>query len=550
VKRFLLSPSGPRADRRARPAVLALEDRLVPAAPTEMTQLAQLFPRHPGPTTLYVNFDGRASEHVAPFASVSGDRDQDIQDILFRTAEIFSPFDVQVVRLFGDGNYSASNGDTTVFVGDDSDNGTGTSNRSHSFASADNSDFPGNYKGYFHQPNSDSYDVAYVDPVAFDPTIMGLKSRTPEQISQSIAHEAGHTFGLGHVLNAAGGALPDIMNYDPDVPNERFVDSPMSLTDLNNPGNGVNEHDDDVIPKWNILVGAGMFSFYVPYRMQTQDSFTYLQAALGPRAADDFPNVAHDATVDHSGGLPPVIGRGSSVTGRIDRPGDYDVFDVLTTTTQGLTINVMRAPGMATFNPVVMVYEGTGLQDLGAFNNNRTATDGYCQVFHVFGAGLHRIVVGAANGNTAGSYVLALTAPGDPNPNPDHDGPRVVSTWLSYTQKTGVPTSLTVMFNEDIDPATFTAADVTFTNASGVVRHPSSVTMLTTREFVIPRGSLPLGEYTLKIGPDVRDFAGNEMNQDGDAVNGEVTQDAYTELLTLEALGQDPPGATKTRHTV
>src|SRR5688572_25930405 len=93
------------ASRRVLPSVLALEDRTVPAVgPTDMTELAQMFPRHAGPTRLYVNFDGWQAEGITPFLTVSGSRDQDIQDILFRTSEIFSPFDVQVLRRFGDGS--------------------------------------------------------------------------------------------------------------------------------------------------------------------------------------------------------------------------------------------------------------------------------------------------------------------------------------------------------------------------------------------------------------------------------------------------------------
>jgi hypothetical protein len=115
-----------RQTKNARPrlGIEALEERLVPAAPTDMTELARLFPRHSGPSMLYINFDGWQAEHISPFLTVSGDRDKDIQDILFRTAEIYSPFDVQVVRRFGDGSRATDGGATTIFVGDDSDNGT------------------------------------------------------------------------------------------------------------------------------------------------------------------------------------------------------------------------------------------------------------------------------------------------------------------------------------------------------------------------------------------------------------------------------------------
>src|SRR5262249_11927904 len=149
-----------------------LEDRLVPAAPTptDMTELAQMFPRHAGPTRLYVNFDGWQSKGIAPFMTVSGDRDKDIQDILFRTAELFSPFDVQLVRRFGDGSRVTEGGATTIFIGDDSHNGTGTANRTRGYTPSDDSDHPGTVKGIFHQPNSDSFDTAFIDPVSFSPS--------------------------------------------------------------------------------------------------------------------------------------------------------------------------------------------------------------------------------------------------------------------------------------------------------------------------------------------------------------------------------------------
>src|SRR5262245_44486668 len=77
-----------------------LEDRLVPAsiAPTEMADLARMFPPHAGPTSLLLNFDGFSDRGVAPFMAVSANRDQDIQDIVFRVSEIVSPFDVRVSR--------------------------------------------------------------------------------------------------------------------------------------------------------------------------------------------------------------------------------------------------------------------------------------------------------------------------------------------------------------------------------------------------------------------------------------------------------------------
>ena len=83
--------------------------------------------------------------------------------------------------------------------------------------------------------------------------------------------------------------------------------------------------------------------------------------------------------------------------------------------------------------------------------------------------------------------------------------PRVVATSVTYQPKLGVPTSLVVTFNEDVDPATFSGADVTFVGTDGTVRHTSAVRPVNAlnRQFLVPVAAIPLGDYTLKIGPNV-----------------------------------------------
>src|SRR5437762_13639328 len=76
-------PASRRSQRTAQLRVERLEEREVPTV-TDMTGLAQLFPTHSGPTMLYLNFDGYASQGVSSFASTSGNRTQDMQDILYQ----------------------------------------------------------------------------------------------------------------------------------------------------------------------------------------------------------------------------------------------------------------------------------------------------------------------------------------------------------------------------------------------------------------------------------------------------------------------------------
>jgi hypothetical protein len=116
-------------------------------------------------------------------------------------------------------------------------------------------------------------------------------------------------------------------------------------------------------------------------------------------------------------------------------------------------------------------------------------------------------------------------APGDPNPV--QAGPRVLGTSVNYNPKTGLPISILVTFDKDVDPATFEA---TLVSAGGVVRHPSAAPGLTNREFLVFVGNVPLGDYTLKIGPGVTDFAGNPM------------ADEYSALIILDSLGLNDLG--------
>jgi hypothetical protein len=368
---------------------------------TDMTGVASLFPRHSGPTVLYLNFDGNSSQGVSAFQSTTGNRNRDIQEIMYRTAEIFSPFDVQVKRMFGNGSYdSSSNGNTTIFIGDKSSNGTGANNKAYAGTPWGYADFPGDVKGITHRPNSDAYDLAYVDPV------YGASNSSwgNQQISRAIAHEAGHTFGLAHVLSSPD---PEIMSYDSS--NVRFVNKTFNITDLNYNGTST-VHDPGHAPKWHIhipLPFGGGIDFPVP--ITTQNSYTFLQTTLGARVTSgDFANIADSGAVDGSyvDGFKPSVGVGSSIIGGIQRAGDYDVFTLSTPTSRSVVIDVKKLAG-SRLDPVVMVFDSSG-QNLLAFDDDSGGSLNSHLVFSAVGGVNYQIVVGSWSGNSAGSYQLTV----------------------------------------------------------------------------------------------------------------------------------------------
>src|SRR6185312_9405915 len=92
-------------------------------------------------------------------------------------------------------------------------------------------------------PNSHPYDIAFMDPVSgtnvrstwsTENGIVGMFD-----ITRSIAHEAGHTFGLAHVRSdgssdpatLGSGTVADVMSYD--AANRYFANQTLGITDWN-----------------------------------------------------------------------------------------------------------------------------------------------------------------------------------------------------------------------------------------------------------------------------------------------------------------------------
>jgi hypothetical protein len=480
LKRLSRQHTPARRDRRVTPRFECLEGRLVPAV-TDMTQLAALFPTHNGPTTLYLNFDGwaNAGHRIHAFETEAGDtaanRDRDIQDVLFQTSEMFAPFNVEIRRTFGNAHFDQSNGNTTVFVGGDEDNVNNDGLKVfRGFTSTENTDYPkvgdlGFSDATFKQsaPHSHPFNLAFVDPVglAADGKTWITENLTPLtganrflpggevdtlEVARAIAHEAGHTFGLAHVLTDAAAGVspagqdqarrqkagsPDMMSYNDKTPNRYFANQAFDVTGLNfdatkvtggDPATGYTI-DHDSLPGWHGSVIA------------TQNSYTYLRQALGARPADGRAHVADGHAVDptYRDGAMTTVGLGSAVTGSLNRFGDYDAYDLAVTGSTPLYVRVAPQAFAATSDrylgkarPVILLYR---FDHLSATTSDTfivlqaETTSGTLQV--AVPPGHYRLVVGAVDGGWKGGYELFVEGNAPPAPRlqpqtisaPSHD---------------------------------------------------------------------------------------------------------------------------------
>lgn len=395
----------------ARPSVEALEDRLVMSV-TEYAEVARMFPRHVGPTALYLNFDGWRDKGVTAYAGTTNDfnpatddRERDIQDILFRTSEIFSPFDVQVRRISGNGVHARTGGHTTIFIGDNRELGTGAKNRAGAYVTSGNFDFPGMVNGFRHRPNSHRFDVGFVDPVGAGTN----PSRLLHQIPVSIAHEAGHTFGLGHVLSAtpAREAEKEVMSYDGGQ-RFRFVDRSLRLTDENASGD-----TPEVVPMWGPPISTP-FNPYPPNRLRTQNSYQFLEAVLGVRTADDYGNLANAESVQYGRAPQPILGAAglatasSRLSGTIERYGDYDAFAYTAKRAEVVTVTLQSGAFLGLQAPVLFAYSQAFTTEIPRFTFVPSGRGTTRVTMEFVSGGTLTLVVGGRNGGTVGTYELTV----------------------------------------------------------------------------------------------------------------------------------------------
>jgi len=409
---------------------------------TDMTQLAQLFPTHSGPTLLLLNFDGAYNDNrkdvIAPyFNGTQAQTDQDIQQILYQTSEIFAPFNVEVQRYDPVDNspYPYSNGTTLIDVGADPANVNKNGQKIvNSYTPGNSVDYPNGGRGYDHAPNSDAWDTAYVDPLGSG----GYQSM--QATADNIAHEAGHTFGLTHVrtdIPASSGKPADSTTpLGPGTVNEMmsytdnhvyFANKPFLVTDWNNPGGGKPYVQvPNNYPGWNVQGTVNQIT--------TQNSFTYLTAALGPGEGQLAQHVVDQNYVDPSAlsGAPlslsiqgnpangPAQG-GGFVQGLVTRQGDYEVYNL--TVPGGETVDVeagttntdAKFSADSVLDPVLFVYQ-LGNPRLGPTLAGFAEHGG---VLTLSGGQKYAVVVGCDDNFTYGTFDIQAWNATPPPPPPN-----------------------------------------------------------------------------------------------------------------------------------
>jgi hypothetical protein len=98
--------------------------------------------------------------------------------------------------------------------------------------------------------------------------------------------------------------------------------------------------------------------------------------------------------------------------------------------------------------------------------------------------------------------------------------------------------SLRVGFNETMDPATFTPAKIaSFTGPAGAIAVTGVFAVAGTNYTQFDITFAPqsqTGRYTMVIGPDIRDYFGNQMDQNGNLIPGEIPGDQYTARFGIQ----------------
>ena len=118
----------------------------------------------------------------------------------------------------------------------------------------------------------------------------------------------------------------------------------------------------------------------------------------------------------------------------------------------------------------------------------------------------------------------------------DKTGPHLIAQVPSL-QASAPFAQLTFVFDEAIDPASFTTSDITQFTGPGGTDLRTQVTGITVTQdtaTVTFNDQAAQGTYIMQIGPDIADLVGNDMDQDNNGTGGEAS-DYYIATVSLQA---------------
>jgi subtilisin family serine protease len=223
-----------------------------------------------------------------------------------------------------------------------------------------------------------------------------------------------------------------------------------------------------------------------------------------------YPNVIAVAATDSNGALASWSDFGTG-TVQLAAPGvnDYGTFPSGYGTDSGTSMAAPLVTGTVAL--VEAAHPSWSMQQVVDAVVDHTTPDSNLTGWVTTGGLLN---AASAVANTDGAYVVTST------PN----GSGTSSSPLSAVQ---------VTFNEEINPATFTASQVSLTGPNGTISGitVAAVSGSNNHKFTI---SFPSqtggGTYTLTVGPSIQDWYGNSMDQNRNGINGE-TNDQYVETI-------------------
>ena len=134
--------------------------------------------------------------------------------------------------------------------------------------------------------------------------------------------------------------------------------------------------------------------------------------------------------------------------------------------------------------------------------------------------------------------ILDVVETGTGTNRPDITGAKITTSSATGLDA-GAITGFRIRFNESIQISSFAPADITLTDPNGAlitVTGIAAVPNTNNTEFILTFSGgarTTAGIYTLKVGPNILDLSGNQMNQDNDGMNGEITQDQYVGSFSL-----------------